>query len=267
MQRESLALAFALAVLNTVTGPAIEPARAQNYPDVLELGTGADYSSGDYGQAADTDILYVPASAKYLMDEWTFRVTVPWIRIEGPRGSVVGEDMVVLPGRDAPRSIEDGLGDVVGQVSYAFFPTGPNVPFIEVSAKVKFPTADEDRGLGTGEFDYTIQADVAHRFGRVTPFAALAYRFLGDIEGFPLNNGVLATVGAGYEIDDRSSFGLIYDYRAASSDFIDDGHELTPYLSHEINAGWRATVYGVVGLSDGSPDAGLGFQVTRRLVL
>ena len=55
----------------------------------LSLYSGVDYSSGDYGQPLDTDILYVPVSAKATIGEWSFRVSTGYINIEGP-GGVIG---------------------------------------------------------------------------------------------------------------------------------------------------------------------------------
>ncbi|MGH8770313.1 MAG: hypothetical protein ACREV2_03910, partial [Burkholderiales bacterium] len=50
----------------------------------LSLGTGIDYSSGDYGADVDTDILYVPLTFKYDTERWFYRLTVPYLRIRGP---------------------------------------------------------------------------------------------------------------------------------------------------------------------------------------
>ena len=43
--------------------------------------TGFDYSSGKYGQPTSTTIWDVPFTAGYSGQDWSFRVTVPWIRV------------------------------------------------------------------------------------------------------------------------------------------------------------------------------------------
>src|SRR5258708_1661995 len=46
---------------------------------VFTLGTGFDYTSGKYGSADKTEILYVPFTGKYETGPWTFRAVVPYI--------------------------------------------------------------------------------------------------------------------------------------------------------------------------------------------
>ena len=51
--------------------------------DGLSLGVGVDYSSGDYGSDVTTKILSVPFSAKYETGDWTFKASLPWMRVDG----------------------------------------------------------------------------------------------------------------------------------------------------------------------------------------
>lgn len=48
------------------------------------LSGGMEYSSGSYGGAASTNILYLPFSAQYATPGYRFKVTVPVIRVDGP---------------------------------------------------------------------------------------------------------------------------------------------------------------------------------------
>ena len=67
--------------------------RESIFPDVdqINIYTGVDYSSGDYGSpTADTDILYLYGAAEAIINRWRFRVTVPWIDIKGPGGVTGG---------------------------------------------------------------------------------------------------------------------------------------------------------------------------------
>jgi hypothetical protein len=49
------------------------------------------------------------------------------------------------------------------RVSYVVLEEREVVPEIAPYVKIKFPTADSDRGLGTGEFDETIGVDLSKR--------------------------------------------------------------------------------------------------------
>src|SRR4249919_2845504 len=58
--------------------------------DGLSLGAGVDYSSGDYGSDTTTEILSVPFTAKYTSGNWSYKASLPWLRVSG--------DPNVLPG-------------------------------------------------------------------------------------------------------------------------------------------------------------------------
>jgi hypothetical protein len=91
---------------------------------------------------------------------------------------------------------------------------------------VKFPTADEDKGLGTGEFDYIGQLDLAKTFGRFTPLATVGYKVKTDAPGLELDNVWFASGGTAYQFDDIWSGGLTLDYQEASTDSAEDALEL-----------------------------------------
>src|SRR5690242_21390205 len=77
---------------------------AAGHAEGLSLATGFDYTSGKYTGTENTDILYVPFIAKYETGPWTFRATVPYLRITGP-GNVIGAgaDRVTVPGASTAR--------------------------------------------------------------------------------------------------------------------------------------------------------------------
>lgn len=247
------------------------PARAADAgrPQLVIRG-GTEYTTGEYGTGVDTDILYVPVSAELSVASWSFGLTVPYLRITG-NGEVVGgagPPIVVGSGRSrkppaaqAARTAESGLGDVLASVAYRVRPAPPWS--VGLAGEVKVPTADVDKGLGTGAFDYTVKLDVAGKIGRLAPFGAVGYRFLGD-DGFDLNDVLLLTLGASYELSPASQAGLVLDYVAASSATAEDALKLRPYLSTDISARWGLDLYAVVGLSDGSPDYGGGLRLGFR---
>lgn len=245
-------------------------AGAGNNPE-FKLRAGVEYTTGDYGTGQDTDILYVPFAAELALAGWSFSVTVPYIQITGT-GEVVGgagPPIVLGTGQSrkpaegqAERSTESGLGDILAAVAYRFNPAPQWL--IGLTGEVKFPTADKDKGLGTGEFDYTVKVDVARKIGRLTPFGAVGYRFVGD-DDFDLDDALLASVGASYELSPVSKAGLVLDYIEASVDTADDALKLLPYLTWDMTTRWAFDLYGIFGLTDGSPDYGGGLRLGYRL--
>jgi hypothetical protein len=243
---------------------------AASGPGRWSFSTGFDYSSGDFGQTTRTDILYVPLDLKYEKDPWALRLTLPYIEITGPR-SVIGGGPggpVVVSGGGTGQRTDAGLGDIITSVTYSIIPASLKMPLIDLTGKVKFGTADEQKGLGTGQNDYTFQVDIAKSFGKWSPFGTIGYRFVGKAEGFDLHNTWLGTLGVGYRYRPHLSVGVYYDYRESEQQLNVPGsaapQELVPYLVWKAGKHWTVTAYGVIGFSDGSPDGGGGVQFGYR---
>lgn len=226
--------------------------------------TGIDFSSGDYGgDPVDTEITYLPFVAAYTTGQWQFKATVPWVQIKGG-GTVVGggDGGVVIGDGAATETTESGLGDIWLGATYSFDDTIGDDIYLDLGAKVKVPTADEDKGLGTGETDYTFQADLFKAMGQLTPFATVAYKIKGDSPGLDLDNVIYLSGGADYRLSDTRHVGASLDYQEAASSRSDDALELFGYLSQKLDQSWSVTIYGYKGLQDGSPDYGVGVQVS-----
>lgn len=231
----------------------------------FSLTSGFDYSSGDYGGATDTDILYIPLIGKYEAGRATFKVTVPYISIKSAGGVVGGADggpIVIDPNAAGERTTESGLGDIVASATYTVLEGGADAPLVDVTGKVKLATADEDKGLGTGETDYSAQVDIYKTYGAFTPFGTVGYKVLGDTPTTDFNNVLYGSLGGAYRLNPQTSSGLIYDAREATTDTGSSLSELTAYVSHKFTDKTKAQLYGVKGFSDGSPDWGIGATVT-----
>lgn len=244
------------------------PVIAENDTGRFRITTGAEYSSGDYGGSKSIDEWYVPLTAKYLTGPWVLRLTVPYLEVTAPSGTVVtggGGGDVVVPG-SGPRKTEEGLGDIIAGVTYRdLLNTEASSDLaVDLTGKVKFGTADEDEGLGTGENDYTVQTDVYRFMDRFTPYATLGYRYRGDPPGANLDNGWLFTLGSMYRVSDRLGCSLDYYFREASISTSDDPQELTAAFDYRLTDTEKLHGYVIKGLSDGSPDWGLGLMVTFR---
>ncbi|MBW2447399.1 MAG: hypothetical protein JRG83_15905 [Deltaproteobacteria bacterium] len=227
------------------------------------VSSGVNFTSGDYGLDDDTDILYVPITVRYDHEPFILKLTVPYIRIEGPGGVVAGTDgSVIVDEESVGTETNAGLGDVVLSGSYVHYPDGGSSwPILELTGKVKFPTADEDQFLGTGKFDYTLQADVSKNIGRFLAFTTLGYRFLGDPSGSKLNDVFFASLGGGVRVVKDVQVGLVYDYGEASSSSSSDSHEFVPYFSWKLADRYRLSGYAVAGVSRGAADWGSGVSL------
>lgn len=165
-------------------------------------------------------------------------------------------------GTTARRTSEDGLGDIVAGATYNLLPATENGFIFDVGAKVKFGTADEDKRLGTGEEDYSLQGDLYKTFGSWTALGTLGYRWYGDPSGIDLENVFFGTLGALYKFSDKTTGGLLYDWREASTSGSDSLQEVTAYVGYNFNPSTSLQFYLVTGFTDSSAYFGIGTAVS-----
>ncbi len=254
---------FAAALLALALGatPLLSPAGEETG---LTLSAGLDYSTGEYGLAAETDLVYLPVSLKYSDSPWTFKLTAAYLHLTGPGSIAADGPGASLVGASTRRATESGLGDVLASITYATEAPAFGDNYLDLTLKVKLPLADADRGLGTGEVDYTVQLDILRSEGPWTPFATVGYRFIGESRRFDLNDAWLASLGLDRRFNAAISAGLVLDFREAIAAGADNGLELIPYLAWSLGGGYSLSAYGIAGLSDGSPDLGVGTQLSYR---
>ncbi|MHB1331628.1 MAG: transporter family protein [Sulfuriferula sp.] len=228
----------------------------------LSFTTGLDYSSGKYGGTQSTDITYIPLTGKYETGRWVFQLTVPYVRITGP-GNVTQGGIVLRSGQTT-RTTQSGLGDIVAGATYnAYAGNGPDPLLIDLTGKVKFGTADEKKGLGTGSNDYAAQVDMYKGMGQFTALGTVGYKVFGNAPGLKLDNVFYGSVGGVYKISQQTSGGLILDLRQKVVSTGASQRDVTAFISHKINQDWKAQVYAVNGFSNASPDWGAGAMLTR----
>lgn len=230
------------------------------------VAVGAEYSTGKFGGTESTDTLYIPVVIRHETGPWVLKATVPWLRVTGP-GNVIGAgaDRVIVPGGgNAPRRTESGLGDIVLSGFYNVMDERKGGLGLDVGAKVKLPTADDQKGLGTGELDYAAQLDFFKPFDATTLFGSVGYRVYGDPAGVTLKDVFYTSIGASYRMSSQQSIGIAYDYRPAIVNGGGKVSEATLFFSNRLTPEWKLQLYGVVGFADASPDAAIGALLERR---
>lgn len=235
-----------------------------NAKDKLTLSAGYDFSQGDYGDQTDTKVKYVPLSIKLEKSRLVYKLTIPHITITGP-GNFVGRDAVSGGSGSNAITTESGLGDVVAAVSYNLLPYQVNRPLIDITAKVKIPTADKKRGLGSGKFDFYFQADGLYSIKKTTLFGSLGYKVYGDTLNINYENVFYYSLGANYPFNKEIGAGVVFDYREASTTNGFERKELTAYINKKLDNKKKLLGYIVRGLSNGSPDWGLGISLSYLL--
>lgn len=234
------------------------PAHAEDAAGTFTVGLGADYSTGKYGGTQSTDVAYYSAFGRYESGRWTARLTLPWLRITGP-GTVVGGDRpIVLDSTgQASRVSVSGMGDMVGGLTYTAY-EGSTL-LVDVTGKVKLPTASKDDGLGTGKTDYIVQTDAyATLRPGFTVFAGVGYRRFGDPDGTDFRNVFSGSTGFTWKVLQQATVGMSFDYRQAVLPGRDSMRELTPFAVWKFSDTTKLQIYAVHGYSRSSVDWGGG---------
>lgn len=248
-----------LALLATTLPAQTTPTAADEPAGTFIVGTGFDFSRGDYGLADDTEVTSVPLVLGYERGSWLFEARVPWIRIEGPATVIAGGGTAVRP----TSSAESGVGDLTLSSTYRVGEIGWGVNS-SATVRAKLPTADEDRGLGTGKTDFSGQVDFYRAFGRLIPFVSLGYTALGDSALYQLEDGPYATGGLNFRLSDSTILTTAYSWRHRFVDGGEHGRDAIVAITHDFSPRWRLMVYGLKGFTTASPNEGGGLQLTAR---
>ncbi len=227
---------------------------------------GVDFTSGTYGGDVDIEDTYVPFTATIDSGRFSFRLTMPYLSVTAPEGTVFDPDGVPLPGT-GDLITESGLGDVIGSATIFNVIDSERLDLVmDLTGKIKFGTADEVKGLGTGENDYSVQADFYKFADQLTLVGSVGYKFRGDPAGLDLEDVLMASIGSTYKFTPDVNGGLFFDYRESAIAGSDSVQELTAFVSRRITDDWRLQFYALTGFTDSSPDWGGGIHIKRALI-
>lgn len=222
--------------------------------------TGLEYSSGTYGGDADIEDLYLPIGFSLNLPRVSLDLTVPYLSIRAPDGTtVIGPGGEPIPG-SGEIVTESGLGDIIAGITvYDVLYSDRLGLALDITGRVKFGTADENKGLGTGEQDFTLRTDLYKFFEQFTLLGSVGYKFRGDPDEVDLEDVLIASVGGIFYASDSARVGLILDYRESAITDGDALTELSGFISRELSDVWTLQFYLFTGFSDSSPDWGGGF--------
>lgn len=249
---DKLRCAAAIALLAGISASSADAAR-------LSFSAGGQYSNGDYGAVQDTLIFYEFVSVRYSTTPWLFKVTLPFLQVDGPAAVTDDGD---IEGTGVSRSVS-GMGDMSLSATYTV-PFDAEHLYLDLTGRVRLPTGDEDKGLGTGETDFIALATLTKEFGGLSIFAEGGRRFLGSSAVRPRRDGWAASAGLWQRVDDDVQVGATIDWHDASTHFAEDPAEVTAFVRFGLTDSVRMNVYAFAGLSDGSADAGTGLSFTWR---
>jgi hypothetical protein len=237
-----------------------------------EAGTRTDlrvlpaYFSGDFGTGIDTSITYVPMIAVVSSGRQEFRLTVPYLSINTSEPVVYINGEVIGPAPGGSTS-ESGLGDVIAQEEVFFLEGTARRPWVSGIFRLKLPTADESKGLGSGETDYGGGVGIIQPLGHAwNLIGAWQYIVRGDPPGTDFRDTSWLSAGAQWRQSERSSWNAFYERRQSVIEGNSDLADVSLGYDRALPRGvtFRSTVF--LGLSDTAEDFGIsaGFSFAGR---
>lgn len=159
--------------------------------------------------------------------------------------------------RPASGTSEEGTGDINIVAKYLLVPGGAEHPAFAVKGVVKMDNGDYDKGLGSGDRDYTVIAAASETIGQLTGHAHFGYTLTGKKKNGNLRDITLYGVALDYAASD--AFHLLAElngYRHPDSTVKEDPRTALAGITYKVSenitfdAGYRW------GLNDSVPEWG-----------
>jgi len=236
------------------------------------VGLGMNYATGDYGTDKTTDSLRVPLTIDYFPnDRLDFELVIPYLYQSNSNTILSGGTRFPFERHEGMRQTsfntsdsESGLGDISLTAGYILRPGTETLPSLRPLIYLKFPTADEDKGLGTGEFDIGAGLGASQWFGLWYAFAEGRYIFQGSNSDLGLKDYGTLEGELGYRVTERflPTVSLWWSSPPAddSSDLVEARINGTYWIADDT----YLEGYLGKGLSSESADFGAGLAVFHR---
>jgi hypothetical protein len=228
----------------------------------VEVFSGVEFQQVELESGEQIDKFSVPITARVTAGRLRVTAQVPYLSVTGPENVVVpsgplGLPILVDPTRPAEVRSREGIGDARIGMAYDL-----GIPAVDVSLNMgaKLPTASAETGLGTGQADYWVGADVSTSVGGIIPFAGISYTRVGDPEGFELRDTISGQAGAALRLGNSASAHLGYSYSERASDLSRSEQRLFGGVNAGVSERMSLGVYGSAGVA-GPADIGAGVSL------
>jgi hypothetical protein len=250
-------------LISTCDVSAIE--RYRIVPGTVKLSLDGDYASGKYGGDSKIEDYALTFKAKYDTERFAFKVSVPYVWLRSKENVVIVDSGIIvpIPGQREQRT-ESGLGDVSTKVTYHVPEWSSAAPSLDISGKVKFGTGDEDKGLGSGEKRYYLDADLSKEFAKFTPFAGAGYKWREKSSDSDLKNTAYGWIGLAYALTDQTELDIEYDHEQAVASDVDPYRAVSLTFYQDFDGPFEYFISAYAGFGDSSPDWGSTLGVSVR---
>jgi hypothetical protein len=235
------------------------------------IGLGFEFSSGAYGTNTRTDTIYAPLTiAVSPTDRLNLSLGIPFVNqsngnvvsgigVENEQTSSSTVGITTSPaGKDQSQS---GIGDISLRIGYSMIAEKDSIPQIRPSIFVKFPTADKNKSLGTGEFDEGFAVEISKWFGDWYTFGEAGYTVQGKSAQYALRNYLTYNTGVGYRISEKIFPSLLINGTSPSANGVSSLVEVQLKLQYQVMKHTGLIVHADKGITSFSPDYRTGLMV------
>ncbi len=206
------------------------------------------YKTGDFGTPTTSDLFYLSPALGYVTPRYDVSIAFQYL---------------FLTNKTAGQSTtEDGIGDIYLHGGYVFLPETDYGYSLYGSVSLKLPTADKDKGLGTGETDYGGFLGAGKRIGQNRFTLSAGYIFVGSPAGVNFNNVYVYDIGYA-RIFALTELLVWYEGRGAMVSGAKSPQEINVGFFHLLNKDYSIKGSSFVGLNNGGPDFGLNLGLVR----
>ncbi len=248
------------------------------------VGLGLEFASGTYGTGTRTNTVFIPfTAAMYPSERLDFFVEIPLIyqsnnNVVSSLGSGMHSGQATTGSTVAAPAVssgmmggssgvgnggmgQGGIGDITVKAGYVLVPEKELTPQIRPNVFVKFPAADKNKSLGTGEYDGGFALEFWKWLDSWFTYAEAGYAIQGKSSVIALKNYLYYTIGAGYQVTEK--FRPMFILKGSTAPV----YGVDPLLEARLKLKYQATQhtgiegYFAKGISATSPDFGTGLAV------
>jgi hypothetical protein len=209
---------------------------------------GGGYKTGDFGSPVTSSLYYFGPTIGYISPRYDLSVSVPYLFLTNKNSS--------------QSQSESGLGDIIIRGGTVLVPEGPGGFSLNGALALKLPTADDTKGLGTGQADYGAFLGMHQRIDDWKLSLLGGYILVGEPSSINYNNIYLYGVGISRVLG-NTNISASLDGRRAMVPGAQDPQEATIGVFHVLNADYAIRGSAFKGLNNGGPDHGMDFGVVR----
>jgi hypothetical protein len=222
--------------------------QAQDGQAYFEARTG--FSTGDFGTQTTSDLYYLAPTLGYISSEYDASLTVPYLSLTNGTGS--------------QSNTESGIGDMILRGGLVLMPENRNGLSLNGGLSIKLPTANETKGLGTGEMDYGAFLGMDQRIETIKLHFTAGYVKIGDPSFYDYNDIYVYGLGITKMYAKTGIYASLEGRRSMISG-VHNPQEFNLGFFHELIENYSLMGNTFFGMNDGGPDFGLDISFVRWL--